>query len=126
MKILLIIFCVVVVVTLIAEFIIVPWSAHKNMTKSFSQKHGKINFKRFVEEFNKNKYNWKYDPNHKTSLFDYNTNSEIHASIIKFNDIGMIMRTPWDYWMTKFYIKKYIKENFDTNQNYNWKDKNNA
>jgi hypothetical protein len=41
--------------------------------------------------------------------------SEIHADIYKFENEGMVMRTPIDYLMSQYYLKQYKKRVYPQN-----------
>lgn len=63
---------------------------HKKMTISYSTEWGYGTFDRFISEFNKKK--WEHDPQYPKSYFDYGTDSEIHASIVRFDGKGMVLK----------------------------------
>lgn len=86
----------------------IPWNVHTEMTKENTNIHGKSNYKKFIMEFEK--VEWITDDNYKSSYFNSKINSEIHADIFKFNGIGMIMKTPYDYWMVRKYLRNVEKK----------------
>ena len=97
------------------------WISNISQVKSnqtFLDQHnfGFASFEKFKENFDN--INWSYDKNWEWSLFYYDENSfaecnsKIHADIFMFNHIGMIMKTPIDYWRAIIYVHKYIKEHF--------------
>jgi len=77
-----------------SAFIWIDYRTHISMVKSSTKEYGKANYNIFFQEFNKCKWDIK---RYKGSLFDKSTNSEIHASIIQFNGVGMIMQNPIEY-----------------------------
>lgn len=87
---------------------------HIKMNKDDSQiiKNIKGNYKKFVEEFNKQ--NWEYN-NYFESFFVYDYNewkqiSKVHASIYMFNNIGMIIYNPIDFLRIKKFLNNKRKE----------------
>lgn len=96
----------------ILSFWCIPWQVHMEMTKENSKVCGKGNYKKFIEEFEK--INWIEGTLYKNSYFDYGSDSEIHANIFRFNGIGMIMKTPWDYWIVRKYLdNKKVSHDWD-------------
>jgi len=85
----------------------IPWAAHKEMTTRHTHKWDYGTFETFKQEFAKRKWNHEGWPK---SLFDYSTKSQIHASIIQFNDKGMVLSWP-DYLRFQKFIKTYYKPN---------------
>jgi len=68
--------------------------------------YGKASFETFLKEFNKR--NWERQSMYPESFFGKDNNSnKIHASIIKFDDKGMIMKNTLEYWKFKKFIKKH-------------------
>ena len=86
------------------------WESHLRQTKTYTTQYGWGSFDKFKEEFDK--CNWEWKPTWKYSLFDYDSDSEIHAGIIKFNGDGMLLN-PIDYVRARLYVKKYISDNFE-------------
>ncbi len=89
--------------------ILSSWKIHIEMTKESTDRHGWANFDIFKKEFDK--YKWDFDSIYKGSVFNRQKGCQFHAKIIKFNDIGMIMKTPWDWRKANKYLSNYIKEN---------------
>ena len=103
-------------------FIGVDYRTHISMVKSSTKEYGKTNYNIFLQEFNKCKWDVK---RYKGSLFDKSTNSEIHASIIQFNGIGMIMQNQIEYLKMRFHLYQYLKEinkEEEVRVNYVWKE----
>lgn len=102
---------VMAIISLIFAFwTIADWQSHWAMTKGCTkQQWGYGNHKDFVREFNK--HEWKNEGRGGTSLWDRENNCQIHAGIYKFNDIGMVLRTPWDFLMIRWFIRNYCKPN---------------
>ena len=91
----------------------VDWTTHKDMVRDNTETYGYAGYKEFVREFHK--VEWSYREQWGDSLFSQDTFSHegyYHASIIKFNDRGMIIKNPIEYLRVRKYVKKYIKENF--------------
>jgi len=110
-------------ISVIIGFVIwASYDTHIIMVKKYTNKYGKANYNIFVQEFNKCKWDterWK------GSLFDYSTDSEIHASIIKFNGIGMIMQNPIEYLKMIYYVYQYnkkIKREEEIEMSHVWKE----
>jgi hypothetical protein len=94
----------------------VSWLVHKNCVVNTTVKHGKGSFKQFIREFNK--YNWKYDGK-EDALFDNDNKCIVFKDVLLFNDTGMIMVNPLEFWKVKRYVKKYkYKEGFK--EKINW------
>lgn len=91
--------------------LIVGWLTHISMVQGETdiKCYGWATFGKFLEQFHK--YNWDNENWRGYSLWDRKNYCEIHANIVYFEKIGMIMRTPIDYFMMVFYIRKYFKEN---------------
>lgn len=81
---------------------------HISQTKEFTDIYGYGNYLVFKKEFEK--YKWSYDKNWKSSLFDYDTDSKLHAGIIKFNGKGMLLWNPIDLIRALSLIRKGIKK----------------
>ncbi len=105
-------------VVLIAS-VTVSWYIHILQVKTFCEKYGRASYKSFIREFNK--YNWKDDIFSK-SLFDRDNKSIFHASIIQFNNIGMIMRNPIDWCLVCLYVYNYGKNIEKKKEIYNWEE----
>lgn len=89
---------------MILIFYTIHWSVHKTMTKNRTKNWGYGTFDNFKKEFHK--YKWNATSDWPNSLFDYSTDSQIHASIYKFSGNGMVMR--WrDYWRATLYYRKF-------------------
>jgi len=88
-------------------FIGVDYRTHIDMVKSCTKEYGRANYNIFFQEFNKCKWDVK---RYKGSLFDKSINSEIHANIIQFNGVGMIMQNPIEYLKVRFHLYQYLKE----------------
>ena len=99
--------------------LLLDYSIHVSMTKEHSNKFGKANYNIFIQEFNK--YEWD-TKSWSGSLFNHPSNSQIHASIIKFNGIGMIMKNPVEYLKMIIYVYKYVKNANDNKTSYVWKE----
>jgi len=87
-------------------FILFDYGSHISMTKS-RKKYGRASYKIFMEEFCRR--NWKQDHIFKTSLFDSETDSQLHAYIIEFDGIGMIMKNPIEYFRMRLFVRSYLK-----------------
>ncbi len=93
-------------------FILTSSSVHISMTKGEERALRIIrgNYKKFVEEFNKQ--NWEYDKDF-NSFFVYNNYeqiSKVHASIYMFNNIGMLIYNPIDYLRIQKFLNNKRKE----------------
>lgn len=117
-------FSLIVVAFIIAIGLLlsVDWLVHISMVKENGKAYGWASYKRFVEEFDK--VDWKPDELFSGSLFskeNYSHKDKIHANIIQFNNKGMIIYDPFSYLLTKFYIKKWIKQNRPINKVKEWR-----
>jgi hypothetical protein len=63
---------------------------HKEMTINHSDVWGYGTFDQFMKEFHKKK--WEHTSRWPQSYFDRGTKSEIHASIIRFDGKGMVLK----------------------------------
>ena len=101
-----ILICVILVFIMVVGIVIlsVDYEVHINQVKNYTKKYGKGNYTVFIQEFNKCKWDSKY---FKGSLFDRSSDSELHASIIKFKGVGMIMQNPIEYLKMLYYVRQY-------------------
>lgn len=102
------IFFLVVGLAIIGSWLYVPWGIHIEMVKENCKKWKWGSFKDFMKEFNK--IEWKRDNYYPCSFFGpqnsfFSHQSQIHASIIKFNDMGMILY-PWSFLRFQFFLRK--------------------
>jgi hypothetical protein len=81
----------------------IDWFIHIEMVRSQKISYGWSNYRKFKEEFDK--CNWSLG--WLNSLYDYN--NQIHANIIRFNGVGMIINNPFSYYLTKRLTRKKIK-----------------
>jgi hypothetical protein len=88
----------------LSMFASVDWLAHISMTKDHSSKRGWGNYKKFKREFEK--IEWKPLLLYSKSFANRDNDSEIHANIIKFNGVGMIINNPISLYLCKRYVKK--------------------
>lgn len=88
--------------------VILQISSHERMTKKHSDNYGYGNFKKFQTEFYKK--NWEISKTWNNSFFHHPSNSEIHASIIKFDGIGMVISNPIDYIKVQKMLNRIYKE----------------
>ena len=88
------------------------------MTKDSVDEYGWGNFKNFKKEFEKRE--WFYESLFPDSLFGYDHyKTKIHASIVKFDNKGMLLN-PIAYLKMLIFKKKYINENFKSDEIINW------
>ncbi len=85
------------------------WFGRIKMTTEYTNKYGWGSFNKFKKEYNKCK--WSIDANyncfyHAKSRFDYPSDSELHASIIKFNGKGMLL-DPISMLRASSYMRKF-------------------
>jgi hypothetical protein len=119
----LILFGIPLVATIVVLFISF-WFAHIIMVNDNTKVNGWGNYKKFKEQFNK--VDWKYEDAWKWSLFSKGKwswedgYSEIHASIFKFNGIGMKMWNPIDYLLATIYVHRYIRKNYLKDRVHKW------
>lgn len=85
------------------------YSTHKKMTINFSDSFGYAKFEDFIREF-KN-IQWQKLDNFPGSFFQIDTDSEIHASIIKFNGKGMVLSNAFEYKKFKHFMKELAGSN---------------
>src|SRR5690625_874415 len=83
------------------------WSIHRDMTTKETKTYGYAKYPDFVREFNKIENDLK-EYGSANSYYKVNGNT-FSASIIEFNNIGMVMRTPWDLWRVNRFMKRKVK-----------------
>lgn len=100
-----------VALAVLAYYVIIAlseWDIHRAMTKRYCRIYGIGTYNDFVREFIK--YDWSYEGHDKSSIWDRNNGCKYHASIIEFNNVGMVMKTPWDLLRVKRFVKNYLKD----------------
>jgi hypothetical protein len=100
---------IAIIIILLSAFLVIffaSWDIHRDMTISNTDSWGYATFKVFKVFFDK--FDWDRDISYPESYFgkedDYNKN-KIHASIIKFNNKGMVLY-PWSYIRFSYWLKK--------------------
>lgn len=89
-------------------WITVEWSTHREMTRNHADKLAYGNFQDFMREFGR--HTWEPRTSHfPDSFFDRQTNSEIHASIVRFNGVGMLLSPLGWFRVTRFLKANKIK-----------------
>lgn len=83
------------------------WDVSRKQTIQWSDKVARGTFRDFFEEFHKR--TWTYDPPFPTSFFEPSTDSMIHAGVLRFDGVGMLL-TPWSYWRVRCFLRERIKE----------------
>lgn len=90
-------------------FLYVEWGSHVEMVKEHCSTWEWGTFAQFEREYAKVEWEER-DPDFPESHFGLWLNlshrDEIHANIIKFGDVGMILK-PWDYFLFKLWEKKH-------------------
>jgi hypothetical protein len=85
---------------------LVPWMTHIEMVHKYTDKNANGNFEQFLREFNSR--SWERKDRWRQSYFgieaEYYTN-EIHADVIKFDEVGMIL-DPISYFRFKIWSQK--------------------
>lgn len=80
----------------------ISWQVHLEMTRTYVKSLARGSFKDFVQEYYSHK--WTISPDYPYSRFDRDTDSEIHASIVRFDGKGMLLgRIAW--WRVRHLIK---------------------
>lgn len=118
--------CIIMLLTPLSITFLSPWNTHKAMVKKSCRVYGKGNFELFKKLFEE------INPALDTifeSYFDIKTKTKIHASIIQFNGVGMILGFT-DWLKFQKYIKRKIEQDKDNVygrivDNYDWKTYNN-
>jgi len=112
-------FFVVAIVFMLVWMVNIPWLVHRDMTLSYvnsSKGVEKGTFEDFLKEFEKVK-KWDRDNLYPESFFDYKNENHIHASLIEFHGVHMLLN-PIDFckfqkWICKNKLvvpKKIIKK----------------
>lgn len=98
--------------------LLVSWLTHIDMTKGDSSKQGWANYKTFKEYFNR--YEWEDSDIFKGSYWNRKLDCKYHASIIKFEGVGMLINNPINYLLVNNYVRKYPpkKKIFDFNSDF--------
>lgn len=87
------------------------WLVHVSQVKDSSSVYGWGNYQKFIREFEKCEWD-NEDGEYKYSMWDRERGAKFHASIIEFNNIGMIINNPIDYVRVDMYVKKFYKNKF--------------
>lgn len=102
----------------------IPWLTHRDMVMKNPdiKTYGYADYDKFVKYFDK--VVWSHEKMFPESLFDYLGGNKFHASIIQFDGIGMVMKSPFDFMKARAHVKSYIKEHFPNlrtkNTTYRW------
>lgn len=99
-------------------FLCIPWLTHREMTKDYTSQYGVGSYKDFVRQFKKVKWT-RSRYNIKSSIFSEDQTDSYHASVIKFNGRGMIIKDPVSYAFVVLYVRKYIKTTFEDKRKVN-------
>lgn len=102
----------------IIAILLSSWLTHLSMTKSDCKVYGWGSRKLFW--YNLKKYELIRDKGWEKSFFNYENRSKFHASIIKFNDIGMLLN-PMDWVLVNIDIWLMIKKE-NKKEIYVWRD----
>lgn len=97
----------------------ISWLTHISMTNDDTSKTGWASYTTFKKWFNK--YEWQENVLYSDSLWNRELDCKIHASIIKFEGIGMKINNPLSYILVKLYVRKYIKS-MGKNRRYDFKN----
>jgi hypothetical protein len=101
---------VILVLSAFVFHAILEWIFHIQMTKDRTHTYGWANYKKFRHQFDKRK--WVFNEDY--GLYSNKDNScyyFAHLNVIKFDDKGMLIHNPVSYWLTRFYVRSYIKQN---------------
>lgn len=100
--------CIFVFASIVAFTIsaCVNWSTHVAMTTEHSLKSGRGNRHLFWHHFAE--HDWERRPHASTSYFDGSTDSEIHASIFRFDGVGMVLGLI-DYTLVEWQLRRCTK-----------------
>jgi len=88
------------------------YGIHKSMVKSHCDEYKKVSSNEFIEKFNS--VEWVHESYFKDSLFSFEHDSEIHASIFKVNKVGYIIKNPFEYYKVIKYINNFKRGNIET------------
>lgn len=108
-------------------WLIIDWLVHISMVRDSCHTYGWAGFKKFREHFDKTE--WVYENDiYGEGLFGVTgryQKDKYFASIIKFDDIGMIINNPISSLLVKLYVKGYIQKNHSREvgkkkKNYKW------
>lgn len=107
---------IIIIVGLIVTIAItlINWSSHITCGRLLSN-FGYATYKHFKHEFSKRVWAKSIYGN----ILHSDPKSNIAEYTIEFNGIGMIMKTPWDYLMMKYFIWQFTKKR----ANYKWEIK---
>ncbi len=96
--------------------IVVTWLSHLSMTRNLNmcrRGYGNASFVRFRREFCQ--HEWDYSGRELVAVRHEDTTTvDISNGIVKFNNVGMAMRTPLDYVRLYLFVRSYIRRNFLT------------
>ena len=105
----------IIIITIVIAIGWASWKVNIEMTRDNAPVCEKGNFIKFKKEFVK--YNWGiHNERYFTymffieSMFDYKSNSELHAGITCFNGKGMIL-SPWNMLLVFIFLYRYQRNN---------------
>lgn len=105
----------IVVITSILLVYFMAWIVHYTMCTDACSQYEYATFKQFMNTFNECEGSFKYDKSFPNSIFIEKQNNKykdecfIHASIIKFDNKGMIIK-PYEYWKFLLWKHQYLKD----------------
>jgi len=96
------------------------WSSHIDIVKSYTEKYGWSSFKTFKKNFDATEWtDMDNDKYYVSRYLNKNLISKTSQYIFKFNNIGMIMKTPLAFFRARRYIIKY-KKAMNKKELYKW------
>jgi hypothetical protein len=92
----------------LSSYGIVSWDAHEFMTKKYSDKYIYSSYKTFKETFLKYEWDFCSEGDFSVGLINEQYNCLIQNNIIKFDGIGMIMRSRIELSLAKSLVQQHI------------------
>ena len=96
------------------------WASHIFMTREESR-YGWAWYKTFVKEFNK--YKWNVNQSGLVDVATSSHGSKFGCGTIRFDGIGMCMRTPVDWVLAWFYVFRYKRARKINTRRHYWETK---
>lgn len=103
--------CLIIFSIFILSLWYAGWSVHKEMTESNCNEWGYGSYKEFKSEYTKID-EWEQGRPYIKSHFHRDSDSEIHASIVRFNGKGMVLY-PWSYPLYVLFLHQNKYNNYN-------------
>lgn len=107
-------YVIIALLFLVVVYFVWVWVVHILQTKKYSLGYGWGGYRKFKERFrqtNWERIRWEGIKQYEVSSSEnFHTIHEVADGVIKFYNVGMVMRTPIDYLLATHYAHKYIRK----------------